>query len=71
MVSLQQARATGRTNPDGWIEIRDQNGRLWCEYHPDRQTIRHYRKCDGVPTYAEIPIDSLIAGEPAVTLSTR
>jgi hypothetical protein len=52
------------------MEIRDQNGRLWCEYHPERKVIRRSQKLFGQMTHVEIPIDSLIAGEPIVTILT-
>lgn len=63
MVQSQQARATGRTD-DGWIEVRDELGQLWCEYHPGRRAIRRYKKHrgNGLLYTAEISIDALIAG---------
>jgi hypothetical protein len=70
MVSSQQDTcATSRT--DGFIEIRDELGRLWCEYHPERRVIRRYHKHNGTKILytAEIPIDSLIAGRPVVNLT--
>lgn len=68
MVQSTHDRATCRTGPDGWMEIRDQYGRLWCEYHPERKVIRRSQKLYGRLTHVEIPIDSLIAGAPIVTV---
>lgn len=66
--SVQSKCATGRT--DGFIEIRDECGYLWCEYHPERRVIRRFRKHKrkGVLYTAEIPIDGLIDGSYRVDL---
>lgn len=71
MVQSQQTRATSRTD-DGWMEVRDDRGKLWCEYHPERRLIRHYQrhKGQGVLITAEISIDALISGSPVVNLTT-
>jgi hypothetical protein len=77
MVQSTQTRATSRINADGWVEIRDENGRLWCEYHPGKQAIRRYEarvnRSKGVDEIheAEIAIDDLISGNYKVTLTRR
>lgn len=67
--SVQSKCATGRID-DGFIEIRDECGYLWCEYHPERKVIRRFRKHKrkGVLYTAEIPIDGLIDGSYRVDL---
>jgi hypothetical protein len=75
MVQSTQARATSRTNADGWIEIRDELGRLWCKYHPERRVIQQYRakvhRQENTEEIheAEIAIDDLISGKYKVSLS--
>lgn len=73
MVQSQQARATDRTDGDGWVEVRDELGQLWCEYHPERRMIRRYKKHRGNSLLytAEISIDKLIAGSPQPVTLTR
>lgn len=67
---LQSTCATGHT-ADVWIEVRDSDGSLWCEYNPHRQVIRNYRKIDGTEYYGEIAIDDLITGKYAATRVRR
>ena len=47
---------------DGFIQVTDGAGHVWCEYHPERQVIRKYRriKGKGILITAEIHIDRLI-----------
>lgn len=57
------------TTPDGWVELRDERGTLWAEYHPERKVLRRQKKLFGALHVAEIPIDSLIDRQFKVNLT--
>lgn len=73
MTAVTRTPLTNRVECDseGWIAIRDADGHLWCEYHPERQVVRNYRKFDGEELYGEIAIDDLISGRHRVTTTRR
>lgn len=53
----------------GWVELRDERGTLWAEYHPTRKVLRRQKKLFGALHVVEIPIDSLIDKTFKVNLS--
>ena len=53
----------------GWIELRDERGTLWAEYHPDIKMLRRQKKLFGAMHKAYIPIDGLMDKQFAVHLT--
>ena len=52
----------------GWVKLRDDQGRLWAEYHPEAKLLRRRKKLFNAIHFAYISITDLMDRKFAVNV---